>query len=266
MARQCTQPKRPRNAAWFKEKEMLVEAQKSGQILDEEQLAFIVDPGIPNGDDPIAFLNKGMAFMTAVAASRFPTTKNQVRTSYNPRNQATIQDVRVIVQQVQGRKGQSYIGTGYKGEGHMARQCTQPKRPRNAVWFKEKTMLVEAQKFGQILDEEQLAFITKDLDAYDSDCDDVSNAKAIMMANLSNYDSHVISKLISSQHAIIHVIDNEETLILEEVSQSKMLAKLNDPISKEKKINATLINFVELNQLSKDFGKRFVPQQELSSE
>nr|GEZ90022.1 retrovirus-related Pol polyprotein from transposon TNT 1-94 [Tanacetum cinerariifolium] len=44
---------------------------------------------------------------------------------------------------------------GDKGEGHMARQCTQPKRPRNSAWFKEK-MLLES---GQILDEDQLAFL-----------------------------------------------------------------------------------------------------------
>ncbi|GJY95419.1 hypothetical protein Tco_0511780 [Tanacetum coccineum] len=76
------------------------------------------------------------------------------------------------------------------------------------------------------------------------------------------YDGSVIS----SQHVVIPVIDEEETLILEEVSRSKMLAKQNDPISKEKKINTTPINYVELNQLSKDFGKHFVPQQELSAE
>ncbi|GKG32258.1 hypothetical protein Tco_0427208, partial [Tanacetum coccineum] len=86
----------------------------------------------------------------------------------------------------------------------MARQCTQPKRPRNAACFKDKAMLAEAQESGQILDEEQLAFLadlgipdgqaaqttipntiafqTQDLDAYDSDCDDVSNAKAVLMA------------------------------------------------------------------------------------
>ncbi|GKF16223.1 hypothetical protein Tco_0061141, partial [Tanacetum coccineum] len=46
MARQCTQPKRPRNASWFKEKAMLAEAQESGQILDEKQLAFLADPRI----------------------------------------------------------------------------------------------------------------------------------------------------------------------------------------------------------------------------
>ncbi|GKE72559.1 hypothetical protein Tco_1534600, partial [Tanacetum coccineum] len=45
-----------------------------------------------------------------------------------------------------------------------------------------------------------------------------------------------------------------------------MLAKQNDPISKEEKINTTPINYVEFNRLSKDFGKWFVPQQELSAE
>ncbi|GJZ86903.1 integrase, catalytic region, zinc finger, CCHC-type containing protein [Tanacetum coccineum] len=142
------------------------------------------------GDDPIACLNKAMAFLSAVAASRFPSTNNKLRTSINLRNQATIQDDRVTVQQVQGRKGQSCAGTRHKdnatssggnnaggqtrvvkcyncqGEGHMARQCTQPKRPRNAAWFQDKAMLAEAQESGQILDEEQLAFLA-DLDIPD---------------------------------------------------------------------------------------------------
>ncbi|GKE44745.1 hypothetical protein Tco_1472029 [Tanacetum coccineum] len=34
----------------------------------------------------------------------------------------------------------------------------------------------------------------------------------------------------------------------------------------EKKVNIKLINYAKLNRLSKDFGKRFVPQQELSDE
>ncbi|GJT81217.1 hypothetical protein Tco_1055559 [Tanacetum coccineum] len=76
------------------------------------------------------------------------------------------------------------------------------------------------------------------------------------------YDGSVIS----SQLAASFVIDDEETLILEEVSRSKMLAKQNDPMSKEKKVNTTLINYVELNRLSKDFGKCFVPQEDLSDE
>ncbi|GJT08230.1 hypothetical protein Tco_0842692 [Tanacetum coccineum] len=46
-SRQCTQPKQPRNAAWYKEKAMLAKAQEAGQILDEEQLTFLADPRIP---------------------------------------------------------------------------------------------------------------------------------------------------------------------------------------------------------------------------
>ncbi|GJY32912.1 hypothetical protein Tco_0417381 [Tanacetum coccineum] len=63
------------------------------------------------------------------------------------------------------------------------------------------------------------------------------------------YDGSVIS----SQHVASLVIDDEETLILEEVSRSKMLAKQNNPMLKEKKVNTTPINYVELNRLSKDF-------------
>ncbi|GJV98950.1 hypothetical protein Tco_1554202 [Tanacetum coccineum] len=96
----------------------------------------------------------------------------------------------------------------------MERQCTQPKRPRNYAWFKEKMLLIQAQESGQELDEEQLAFLadpgipygqaiqttipqnvafqTDDLDAYDSNCDDISSAKAILMANLLSYGSNVL--------------------------------------------------------------------------
>ncbi|GJY27783.1 hypothetical protein Tco_0403550 [Tanacetum coccineum] len=35
---------------------------------------------------------------------------------------------------------------------------------------------------------------TDDLDAYDSDCDDISSAKAVLMANLSSYDSDILSE------------------------------------------------------------------------
>ncbi|GKB26684.1 hypothetical protein Tco_0866085 [Tanacetum coccineum] len=35
---------------------------------------------------------------------------------------------------------------------------------------------------------------TDDLDAFDSDCDDVPSAKAVLMANLSSYDSNVLSE------------------------------------------------------------------------
>ncbi|GJV92757.1 retrovirus-related pol polyprotein from transposon TNT 1-94 [Tanacetum coccineum] len=160
--------------------------------------------------DLIECINKEMAFLFIVA-SRFPPSNNQLRTSSNPRNQATIQDGRITIQQVQGRQTQSFAGTRNRGiattltgnyvagqakvvkcynclgEGHMAKQCTQPKSPRSSTWFKEKLMLVKAQ---------EAAFQTEDLDAYDSDCDDISSAKAVLIANLSSCDPVVLSEVV----------------------------------------------------------------------
>ncbi|GJW61781.1 hypothetical protein Tco_0111116 [Tanacetum coccineum] len=65
------------------------------------------------------------------------------------------------------------------------------------------------------------------------------------------YDGSVIAK----EHAVISVIDDEETLILEEESRSKMLDKQNDPISIEKKIKISLIDYSKLNKIKEDFGK-----------
>nr|GEV86270.1 hypothetical protein [Tanacetum cinerariifolium] len=170
----------------------------------------------------------------------------------------------------------------YQGEGHMARQCPNPKRRRDATWFRDKVLLVKAQGKCKVLNEEELEFladpgITKgpvtqtvithnaayqadDLDAYDFDCDDFSTTKAVLMANLSSYGLDILSK----ETNVISIADSEETLMLEEESRSKMLLKQSDPMVIEKKVNTKQINYVKLNQLSKDFGKHFVPQRELS--
>ncbi|GKB95373.1 hypothetical protein Tco_0981510, partial [Tanacetum coccineum] len=95
-------------------------------VEDSDGVLFVGE-GVEQGEDLIDCINKAIAFLSAVA-SRFPPLNNQLRTSSNPRNQATIQDRRVTVQQVQGRQTQ------------------------------KKLMLAEAQEAGQILDEQQLAF------------------------------------------------------------------------------------------------------------
>nr|GEZ37345.1 hypothetical protein [Tanacetum cinerariifolium] len=46
MSNQCTKPKRKRDEQWYKDKVLLVQAQANGQVLQEEELEFLVDPGI----------------------------------------------------------------------------------------------------------------------------------------------------------------------------------------------------------------------------
>ncbi|GJS61860.1 retrovirus-related pol polyprotein from transposon TNT 1-94 [Tanacetum coccineum] len=185
------------------------------QIWDRVKLLIqgLVVPSFNPSDDPIASLNKAMAFLSTTFSSRFPQTNNQLRTSSNPRNQATIQDGRVTVQIVQGRQTQGVFNCyNYQEEGHIARQCTKPKRPKNSAWFKKKMLLTEALESGAYLDPDHLAFLADNwdtiilaqasheiptpaafqTDAFDSDCDDAPTTKAVRMANLSFYDSNVI--------------------------------------------------------------------------
>nr|GEW25106.1 hypothetical protein [Tanacetum cinerariifolium] len=76
------------------------------------------------------------------------------------------------------------------------------------------------------------------------------------------YDGSVIAK----ETNVILLANYEETLMLEEESRSKMLLKQIDPMVLENKVNIKPINYAELNQLSEDFGKHFIPQQKLSDE
>nr|GEW72972.1 hypothetical protein [Tanacetum cinerariifolium] len=110
-------------------------------------------------DDPIDAINHMMSFLTAVVTSRYPPTNNQLRTSSNPRQQATINNGRVTMQPIQGRQNSMTAGLlrqytsgssrtsgkqrvivcyNCKGEGHMSKQCTKPNRKRDKAWFKEK--------------------------------------------------------------------------------------------------------------------------------
>ncbi|GJS42435.1 retrovirus-related pol polyprotein from transposon TNT 1-94 [Tanacetum coccineum] len=105
-------------------------------------------------NDPIACLNKEMAFLTAVASSRFPSTNNQLITSSNPRNQATIQDGRV------------------KYTMQVEKQ-----RLLNATTIKVKDIWL-----GNALSLSEQGMQHK--------------SKAVLMANISNYGSDVISKVV----------------------------------------------------------------------
>ncbi|GJS75948.1 retrovirus-related pol polyprotein from transposon TNT 1-94 [Tanacetum coccineum] len=76
------------------------------------------------------------------------------------------------------------------------------------------------------------------------------------------YDGSVIAK----ETNVISIADSKETLMLEEESRSKMLLRKSDLMVLENKVNIKPINYAELNRLYEDFGKHFVPQQELSNE
>nr|GEU79646.1 hypothetical protein [Tanacetum cinerariifolium] len=233
--------------------------------------------------------------------------------SHAMKQQATINDGRVTLQPVQGRQVSFAIGItrtytpgasgsnsgkqrtvicyNCKGEGHMSKQCTKPRRKRDDSWFKDKVLLVQAQANGQILYEEELAFLANpriaecqstqtvithnaayqadDLDAYDYNCNELNTAKVALMMNLSHYGSDVLAEkaqqlepklyggnVVKNTSAIV-IPDLEETPMLAKESRSKMLLKQHDPMVLEKKFNTTPVDYANsMNSLDPSPSKR----------
>ncbi|GKF60319.1 hypothetical protein Tco_0177105 [Tanacetum coccineum] len=92
------------------------------QPINSNNLNFPNQTLVQKGDDPIDAINHMMLFLTAVVTSQYPTTNNQLRTSSNPRQQATIYDGKVTVQPVQGR--QTTYGAGTTSGSNTGKQWT----------------------------------------------------------------------------------------------------------------------------------------------
>ncbi|GJW06549.1 hypothetical protein Tco_1568972, partial [Tanacetum coccineum] len=303
------------------------------------------------GDDPIACLNNAMAFLTVVASSRFPTTNNQLRTSSNPRNQATIQDGRVtghmapfrpalslrdkgnaaMIQEFQHSQAQTdsvpnfetyvphsetYLNDMENQGVHAMQDFEQPR----AVDFTDSKIHSDSNiiLYSQYLQETQqekleLKEQVDSLDESKENEDKYMENKIDLEKKIKELDNilfkvgqsaqtvHMLTKpqafydnihkqalgyqnpfylrkaqrikptlydgiVISDKHVAMPVIDDEETLILEEESRSKMSKKEKDPEAIKQNISHKPIDYEKLNRLSDDFGKRFTPQQELSAE
>ncbi|GKF89034.1 hypothetical protein Tco_0262997 [Tanacetum coccineum] len=93
-----------------------------------------------------------MSFLTAVVTFRYPTTNNQLRNSLNPRQQATINNGRVTLQQIQGR--QMSLDAGNTRTYTLGASGSNSGKQRT-----NKVLLVQAQASGQILHEEELIFL-----------------------------------------------------------------------------------------------------------
>ncbi|GKC42978.1 hypothetical protein Tco_1060700 [Tanacetum coccineum] len=198
-----------------------------------------LDSGLSLTDNLIENLTNTLALLTQSYKTYLPQTNNQLKTSSNPRNQATVQDGRVVVQNVQGRqnRGQGNKARGAGAAGYGGAQ----NKVRNAN---------PGQENGVALDEEQLLFLAggqdnaadedvdeppvQDLalnmdnvfqayecDAFDSDVDEAATTQTMFTVNLSSaypvydeagpsYDSDVISEVHDNDHYQDAVCEHHE--------------------------------------------------------
>nr|GEY22029.1 hypothetical protein [Tanacetum cinerariifolium] len=157
-----------------------------------------------------------------------PQTNNQLRTYFNARNQATVQDGKVVVQNVQGRpnRGQGMNPRSRNAAGYVRAQNrvgnvnqgqARPGQARTVKCYNCNGTGHIAQENGVALDAEQLLFLAggqdntfdddvdeqpiqdlalnvdnvfhvDDCDAFDSDVDEAPTAQTMFMANLSSTD------------------------------------------------------------------------------
>nr|GFA56623.1 hypothetical protein [Tanacetum cinerariifolium] len=206
--------------------------------------AGLVVPVFQKGDDPIDAINHMMSFLTVVFTSRYPATNNQLRTSSNPRQQATINNGRVTIQPIQGRhnfvsagssrpftsgpegapgKQRVIVCYNCKGEGHMSKQYNrvikQPNRRHNNA-----------------------AYQADDLDAYDSDCDEINSAKIALMANLSHYGS---DNLVEINQDNKHVND----LLTAELERYKSQERILNELKHDEKASTSYESSQEIESL-----------------
>ncbi|GKE30495.1 hypothetical protein Tco_1445879, partial [Tanacetum coccineum] len=168
-------------------------------------------PVFNQGDDPIACLNKAIAFLSVVAALK---------------------------------QGQSYAGTGYKGNATSSRGNNAVGHARVVKCYNCQCEGHMARQYPDIPDAQaaqttipnNVAFYTEDLDACDSDCDDVSTAQAVLMANLSNYGSDVISEVPHSD-SYHNDLDNQSVHAVQYFEQTPVVDFPDNEITSDSNIN-----------------------------
>ncbi|GJZ52214.1 retrovirus-related pol polyprotein from transposon TNT 1-94 [Tanacetum coccineum] len=182
----------------------------------------LIVPVFQKGDDPIDAINHMMSFLTAVG--RQTTYAAGTTRKYTPGASGS-----------NTGKQRTVICYNCKGEGHISKQCTMPKRKRDEKWFNDKVLLVQAQASGQVLTEEEIAFLADpglpdtqtsqtvithnaayqadDLDAYDSDCDELNSAKIALMANLSRNGSDALTEVHNSDNLAYDLINQSEQIM-----------------------------------------------------
>ncbi|GKB97470.1 hypothetical protein Tco_0983607, partial [Tanacetum coccineum] len=180
-------------------------------------------PVFKHGNDPIDAINHVMSFLSAVVTSFYPTTNNQLRNSSNLRQQATINDGRVTIQPVQGRQI-SYV---------VAQASRQILHEEELAFLVD--LRIPEDQATQTVITHNAAYQADDLDAYDSDCDELNTAKVALMTNLSRYGSDALAEVHNHDNVNNNMI-NQAVQMMPSSKQSNVVTHSETEITSDSNI------------------------------
>ncbi|GJX42012.1 hypothetical protein Tco_0257002 [Tanacetum coccineum] len=233
-------------------------------------------------DDPLECINKALAFMCTILASIYPSTNNQLETSSNPMNQVDMQERKthsymenvsqvvhntpssanqdsIIMSVIEQMSNQVAKCNAEYNENQIINESLTAKLERYKERIKtfEQRLNVDLNSREKMIDsqiddmiKEKLA-LKQQIDSLEQNLSNQIQEKESLLQTFTVFKNESKEKkkaqqikptlydgsVISRKHDVISVTDEEETLILE-----------------------------ELNKLSEDFRKHFVPQKKLSAE
>nr|GEW33368.1 hypothetical protein [Tanacetum cinerariifolium] len=233
-------------------------SQANGQVLHDEELEFLADPGIAE------------------------TQSTQYVITNNAAYQADDLDADdSVCDEINSAKIALMMNLSHYGSDNLAENSSSPAQQDDlilSVIEQLKTQVVNCTKINQ--DNKNVnEFLTAELERYKDQVRILKEQNNVDKASKScawslEIDNlkHVLSEHLKEKESLeqnVTLLKNdfqkeESRNIDRELALEKQ--KQKDPMMSEKKVNTKPVDYTALNQLSKDFKTRFVPQTELSAE
>ncbi|GJR15674.1 hypothetical protein Tco_0798326 [Tanacetum coccineum] len=153
--------------------------------------------------------------------------------SYNKKEENREPTLREQVEAIMGNKGLLFVTTA-KGKDLCPNSALNLEENRSS-WFKDKV----GRSSQQTVTYHNAAYQADDLDAYDSDCDELNTAKVALMANLSHYGSDALAEEACSDSNLYS--HNNDAMILSVIEQlGNQVVNLYQDNLDNKSVNDTL--------------------------
>nr|GEY60071.1 hypothetical protein [Tanacetum cinerariifolium] len=231
---------------------IILQAQGNGNVLNEEELKFLADPGIAEA--------KAVLDLSCYGSDVLSEVPNSDNTNNDMLNQS-VQEMQYyepsyFVEHLDNEihsDSNNILYSHYLNESQNAAIQDTNSSAQQDAWILSvfEQLSIQVTNYNKVNKDNLIAdeSLSVELERY----------KEWIRPML--YDGTIITMKTN----VISIADSKETLMLKEESRSKMILKQSDPMVIEKKVNTKPINYADLNQISKDFGKLFAPQQELSN-